>query len=116
MRSDTERHWDTVCLGIITLATAALAAVILVSGVADIVPSEAAPQTVVLRITRAVVVGLASLSFILLTLTGMVVVFFIRGSDPIILERKWKYALFTYGLFILEVVFLTMLIPNPPKG
>ena len=55
-RSGTEKHWDQFCLSMITVATAAFAAVLLVSGLTNIDEGE----KTTLDATRAALTGIAA--------------------------------------------------------
>ena len=107
---DREKHWDTVSLGIVTLATAALAAVIVVAGFSQAGAQfvEGAPRHLVYW--RLAVAGIAIAFYLGLALAVLGGVFMARGAGGARLSRKYRLAFASYLLFILQVIALAVLV------
>ena len=104
------RHWDTICLGTVTIATAVLGAVILLAGGLDIaLPiSSGAPSP--LEVAKAVSAGAAAiLYFILATFAGISIYVFSGDDAAHIRIKRWIGAA-VYLLFIVEVFALALLL------
>ena len=103
-RSDTERHWDQVCLAVITVATAAIAATFLTTN-----PEEAAqntdPWTLIINIT------IAAAAFGYLALTG-VAIWTVARPKPMptrtILQWKTNMANSVLAMFMALIMVLVV--------
>ena len=69
--TEMERHWDQVCLTLITIGTAAMAAVFLISGLGDERPEPLRLITVI----KLIFTGLATLLYATLVLTAGLTMF-----------------------------------------
>lgn len=69
--TEMERHWDQVCLTLITIGTAAMAAVFLISGLGDERPEPLRLITVI----KLIFAGLATLLYATLVLTAGLTMF-----------------------------------------
>ena len=102
-----ERHWNTICLGIVTVATAAAGVAFLAADVAEIVTSWATYS----------LVAIAILAYLSVLFLGSKAIF--STSDE--LERrgtsKRRIARNLYGWFALELLVLVgLLIPEAFAG
>ena len=109
--SETERHWDNICVTLLTIATAALAAVLLVSGLGK--PVNGSENLT--GLTKATATGIAAGAYFILTVMVTKTVFTPSGVPPDQVAQ-WKkdgarnvFALFVnIALALAVVVFATI--------
>lgn len=107
---DSSRHWDNICLGIVTLATAALAAMILVAGFADTGDKSTDSISQNLNYLRIATAGTGFVFYLATTVLVMIAVFLTGGTEDAALQRRWRLVAASYGLFIIQVVALAGII------
>ena len=107
---DISRHWDNICFGILTLATAALAALLLVAGFADTADEYADNVSRNLNYLRIATAGVGFVCYLLATVFVFVAVFLTERAGNAALQRKRQLATLSYGLFIVQVLVLAGII------
>ena len=77
------RHWDTICLGTVTIATAALGVVILLAGGSDVVISVAGGKSSAQETVRAVFAAAAAISYMVLSIVAGVSIYIFSGNRTV---------------------------------
>ncbi len=104
------RHWDTICLGTVTIATAVLGAVILLAGGLDIALPISSGTPSVSEVAKAISAGAAAiLYFILATFAGISIYVF-PGDNAVHTSLKRWIGSAVYLLFVAEVFTLALLL------
>ena len=110
MDAQWARHWDTICLGTVTIATAVLGAVILLSGGPEIALPLFSGTPSILEVAKAVSAGAAALLYMtLITIAGVSIYLFSGESVAHITVKRWT-GFAVYLLFALQVLALTTLL------
>ena len=117
MPSESERYWGTICLGIVTIATAAIGVALFSSGLVDDQIPEGGPLTIVLLVIKFGSAVLA-IVFYLVALYGASRVIvpapdrLQRDSAATSKRVFWVYALFVGELLALLVLLVADLVLN----
>ena len=111
---EREEHWNTICLGIVTVATAAVGTAVFASGLANIELSNSDRTQLAPDLVKAIFAGIAILLYLLLsTLSGATMFRGGDGSDP---EGRADYkrnrTSLIYWLFIAELLALISLLAS----
>ena len=94
-RSDTERHWDQICIAGMTIGTAALAAVIILYNPASMADGDITITDVV----RATMVGTAAVAYAFLVAQGIRTIFLDERTVGKERERRKKdYSASTFSM------------------
>ena len=114
---DWARHWDTLCLGTVTIATAALGAVIVVAGFSDGSNTGGNDLTSPPRALATIIASGAFVAYIVLATIAGLAIFFVRTDNiaRIGLKRvlvSSVYLLFVLQAFALGIVLLTNVAGN----
>ena len=95
-RSETERHWDQLCLTVMTIGTAALAAVIVLYSLEN--DKNGCKTTA--DLIRATMAGLSALMYAFLTIQAMRTIFIDeRLPEGELNQRKRRLAASTFSMF-----------------
>lgn len=117
MPSEPERYWGSICLGIVTIATAALGVALFGSGLVDVqIPDDSATAKI-LNIAKYSSAGLAvGLYLVVLFVARKVIVPATKnlpGDRPTTAERVlWVYALFFGELLALLLLLAADILLN----
>lgn len=117
MPSETERYWGTICLGIVTIATAVIGVALFSSGLVDVRIPEGGPLTSILLGVKLVAAVLA-IVFYFVALYGASRVIvpapdrLQRDSATTAKQVLWVYALFVGELLALLVMLFADLFLN----
>ena len=110
MDAQWSRHWDTICLGTVTIATAVLGAVILLSGGLGIaLPLFSGTPSTPEALKALSTVAAATLYVTLITIAGVSIYLFSGESAAHITVKRW-IGFAVYLLFALQVLALTALL------
>ena len=83
-RSPTKRHWDQICIELITIGTAAFAALLLISGLV-----EGRPDTsLTINLLKLTITGASAITYALLIMLAAVAIFQDRRTPLRIRERR----------------------------
>ena len=110
MDAQWARHWDTICLGTVTIATAVLAAVILLAGGPEIASSILYGIPSILEVAKAVSVGVAAILYVILIVIAGVSIYIFSGDNAVHIGIKRWSGFAVYLLFALEVFALATLL------
>ena len=114
MPHDNARHWDTLCLGTVTIATAVLGAIILVLGGSNIaVPTVAADYSVP-DVARALLGGAAVSAYLALVGTAGLAIYRVRGRRAARRGLKRRLGYWVYRLFVAEIIALALMLAVNP--
>ena len=102
--SDTSRHWDNICFGIVTLATAALAAMLIVAGFADTAEDYTGKISQNLNYLRIATAGFGFVSYLAASVLVFIAVFLTGGAEEATQQRKRRLATLSYGLLIVQAL------------
>ena len=117
MPSESERYWGSICLGIVTIATAAIGVALFSSGLVDVRIPEGGPLTGILLGVKLVTAVLA-IVFYFVALYGASRVIvpspnrLQRGSVTTAKQVLWVYALFVGELLALVLLLAADLLLN----
>ena len=110
MDAQWARHWDTICLGTVTIATAVLGAVILLSGGLGIALPLFSGTPSVPEITKALSTAVAAILYVtLITIAGVSIFLSSGESVAHITVKRWT-GFAVYLLFALQVLALIALL------
>ena len=101
-QSDWSRHWDTLCLGVITLATAALGVAIFGVDFSELAGKSAVAISWV-SLVSTFGISFAIVVYALVVGTGLLPVFFFNGSHFRDVDNKRRVTSIVYVLFLLQV-------------
>ena len=104
------RHWDTICLGTVTIATAVLGAVILLAGGLDIALPISSGTPSVLEVAKAVSAGVAAILYLILTTFAGISIYVFPGDNAVHIGIKRWIGSAVYLLFVAEVFALALLL------
>ena len=119
---DISRHWDNICFGIVTLATAALAAMFIVAGFTDTADDYTDKISQNLNYLRIATAGFGFVSYLAATALVFIAVFLTGGAEEAIQQRKKRLATLSYLLFIVQalaiadIVVINVLIEQVDAG
>lgn len=111
MRDEWDRHWNTLCLGVVTLAMATVGAAFFAGGVADTDLSSSDPAMLILQAAKFVFIFGALL--ILVRLIGAAGKAIFTSSLDLSREGTSKRALVEYvyiGFTIIVIALVAMLV------
>ena len=110
---DWAKHWDTLCLGTVPIATAALGAVLVVAGFSEGSNCGIDDLTSPAKAIAAIFAGLAFVVYVVLATLAGVAIFVVRADNRVRTRLKLNLATTVYFLFILELFALgALLITN----
>ena len=104
------RHWDTICLGTVTIATAVLGAVILLAGGSDVAISLAGGKSSAQETTRAVFAAAAAISYMVLSIAAGMSIYIFSGNSTVHTSIKRWTGFAVYLMFAVEVFALAALL------
>ena len=115
--SENTQHWDSLCLGTVTIATAALGVVVLAAGGSDISVFTPAERFTLPGLVRAVFAAIAIIAYLVLVGAAGVAIYRVTGCLAIRHEIKRRLGNWVYWLFAVEIAALAfMLGVNPVFG
>ena len=104
------RHWDTICLGTVTIATAVLGAVILLAGGREFALSILYGTPSISEVSRTVSVGIAAILYVILIVLAGISIYIVSGDNAVHIGIKRWSGFAVYLLFALEVFALATLL------
>ena len=93
------RHWDTICLTVVTISTATIGATIVLAGIPDLTPDNGTSS-----IIKAALAFLAAGFHI--ALTGLTTLVIFSGVDQDSEQRRQRRSLIVYLLFFIIIILL----------
>ena len=105
---DSEHHWNTICLGIVTIASAAVGTAIFASGLADIDLLTKDERRWITEVLKLFLVGIAIFLYMALTALSGIAIF--RTADANGNRVKSQRTMVVYCLFLAEVFALVALL------
>ena len=113
---DWDRHWDTLCLGTVTIATAALGAVIVVAGFSDGSNTGGNDLTSPPRALTTIFASGAFSVYIVLAIIAGLAIFFVRTDNIAGVGLKRALVSSVYLLFVLQVFALGIVLVTNVAG
>ena len=114
---ESNQHWDSLCLGTVTIATAALGVVVLAAGGSDVTVFTPLQELTVTGATRASFAAIAVIAYLVLVGTAGVAIYRVPGPSSLRQEIKRRLGNWVYWLFAVEIGALAfMLAVNPVFG
>ncbi len=108
--TDWLRHWDTLCMGTVTIATATLGAVILVAGLSSQTGAEPNNITTPPGTLRVISTAAAGASYMILVPIAGTAMFIARGDEGLHANLKRTLTLISYLFFAMEAFALSALL------
>ena len=108
MPVESDRHWDALCIGIVTIATAALGTVIFVADIYNVSATSAGRP--ISELTKVGFAGLAIILYLAMTMMSGVAIFFADRYDETKPDAKRRLTFVVYALFVAEVFTLSILL------
>ena len=103
------RHWDTISLGTVTIATAVLGAVILLAGGSDVVVALADGKSSAQQTIRAAFAAAAAVAYMVLSIAAGISIYVFSGNSSAHTSIKRWTGFAVYLLFAVEVFALAAL-------
>ena len=93
------RHWDSICLSIVTISTATIGATIVLAGIQDLGPNNG---------TSSIIKGFLTFfaTSFHIALTGITALVIFTRADPDSQERRQRRSLIVYLLFFTIILLL----------
>ena len=113
MQPEWTRHWDTVCMTTLAIATAGLGAVLALSGISPdstMAPTGKDEAIQLSEQLKFVFAGIAMGTYLVLTIATGIAIFRFSGMSEGQMMRKRTAAVVTYSIFTLEVVWLAVVL------
>lgn len=113
MGMEWHKHWDTVCTSILAIGTAALGAVVVLSGISDTPLPGTSAETETPNPAdqlKVIVTGLATGAYLILALAAGLVIFVFTSNTGFHSFGKIMAARTVYVCFIVEVLSLAALL------
>lgn len=114
MPTDSNRHWDTVCLGTVTIATAVLGVVVLVAGGSDITVAASPSQYTIPGVSKALLAAAAIVVYLGLVGTAGLAIYRVNGRRAARRGLKRRIANLVYWLFAAEIIALALMLAVDP--
>lgn len=107
---ESKEHWNTLCLGIVTVATAAVGTVLFASGLAEVELSDSVLSRLLPEVTKVVFGVVAIVLYLVLTVISGLIIFgetAQESSNEIHIKRRTRVV---YWLFVAELIALFFLL------
>ena len=109
-------HWNTLCLGILTIASAAVGTAVFASGLADIELSNSIQSQLLPEIAKVVFATVAIGFYLALTVISGQIIFGDGVQDEAGDVHKRNRTRFVYRLFVVELIALVFLLATNVFG
>ena len=113
MQPEWTRHWDTVCMTTLAIATAGLGAVLALSGISPDSTVDSAGQAKAIPLSeqlKFIFAGIAMGTYLMLTIATGIAIFRFSGRSEGQVMSKRIAAVMTYSIFTLEVIWLAVVL------